>query len=156
MDLHPSLQPIAGLVGVWEGDGFGHYPTIQDFHYREELTFSDVGKPFLAYQQRTWSPDGKPMHTETGYLRVPSPDLAEFVLAQPTGHVELAEGRLSTNDGVELSLVSRLLGTATAKLVVSNVRRYALQDDRLDTSMDMEAVGQPMTRHLTSALFRKA
>lgn len=141
---------------MWEGEGFGQYPTIQDFHYREELTFSVTGKPFLVFQQRSWAPDGTPMHVETGYLRVPSPDLAELVLAQPTGHVELAEGRLSTDDGVALSLTSRLLGTATAKLVVSNVRRYALKGDQLDTSMDMESVGQPMTRHLTSNLFRKA
>ncbi len=156
MELHLTLQPVSGLIGVWEGEGFGQYPTIDDFHYREELTFSNIGKPFLTYQQRTWSPDGRPMHVETGYLRVPSADLAEFVLAQPTGHVELAEGSLTTDDGVTLSLLSRLLATATAKRVGSNLRRYEMRGDQLDTSMDMAAVGQPLTRHLTSTLFRKA
>src|SRR5699024_8755400 len=90
MSMHANLQPVAALVGTWRGPGNGHYPTITDFSYTEELTFTDVGKPFLAYLQRTWSPDGTPMHTESGFLRVPGPETVEMTLAQPTGQTELA------------------------------------------------------------------
>ena len=73
MALHPNLEPLADLIGSWAGDGHGEYPTINDFDYREEITFADVGKPFLVYTQRTWNAAGAPMHTETGYLRAPAP-----------------------------------------------------------------------------------
>src|SRR5690625_6455905 len=95
MALHPALAPVAALIGTWRGDGRGEYPTITPFTYTEELIFTDVDKPFLHYIQRTWSPTGEPMHTETGYLRVTAEQDVEFILAQPTGQTELAEGSLT-------------------------------------------------------------
>lgn len=60
MGLDPHL---ARLVGTWRGDGFGCYPTIADFTYTDEITFTDIGKPFLHFVQRTWI-KGEPRHTE--------------------------------------------------------------------------------------------
>lgn len=155
MSIEPSIQSVARLIGVWEGQGQGRYPTINDFEYREELTFSDIGKPFLHYVQRTWSPDGKPMHTETGYLRIKAP-VAEFVLALPTGQAELCEGTLAVDgEVVTLELTGRVLNSATAKQVTATRRRYVLDGDMLRTEFDMEAAGQPMSRHLDSVLYRK-
>lgn len=154
MALHPVLQPVAGLIGTWEGDGFGKYPTIQDFHYREELTFADIGKPFLHYAQRTWAPDGRPLHVETGYLRIPGDGRAEFIIAQPTGQTELAEGRLRVDDAVELHLEGRIQNSGSAKRVDATVRTYRLTGDTLSTTFDMAAVGQPIVRHLESSLRR--
>lgn len=145
---------MAGLIGTWEGDGFGRYPTIQDFSYREELTFTDIGKPFLHYAQRTWAPDGRPMHVETGYLRVPGDGRAEFVIAQPTGQTELAEGRLRVGDAVELHLEGRIQNSGSAKQVDATLRTYRLTGDALTTTFDMAAVGQPLIRHLESSLRR--
>ena|SRR5690625_3027469 len=153
--LAPALAPVAGLLGTWVGDGAGSYPTIEDFSYREELTFTDVGKPFLHYVQRTWSPSGAPMHTETGYLRLPGDGTAEFVLAQPTGQTELSEGVVTAEaDTLVLELRASLLNSATAKQVSSTHRRYELAGDRLVTTFGMAAVGQPMTHHLRSELTR--
>ncbi|MDJ1371856.1 hypothetical protein C7K25_10840, partial [Gulosibacter molinativorax] len=67
MATHPSLEPLAGLIGEWRGTGQGDYPTIPSFRYLEELSFHDIGTPFLVYTQRTWGQHGQPMHTETGY-----------------------------------------------------------------------------------------
>ncbi len=156
MSLHPNLEQLAGLVGSWAGQGHGEYPTISEFDYREEISFVDIGKPFLAYTQRTWAADDRPMHTETGYLRAPAAGRVEFVLAQPTGQTESGEGTLRAgDDGFEIELVADVTNTSTAKQVDSTVRRYRLSGDRLETSFDMAAVGQPMTRHLTSELTRQ-
>ena len=155
MDLHPALKPLAALVGTWEGSGAGEYPTIRSFDYIEELTFTNIGKPFLEYRQRTWGADNALMHVETGYLRLPAPDRVEFILALPTGQVELCEGRLTEADGeVRLHLEGRILNSSTAKQVDATSRSYALVGDALKTSFDMAAVAHPIQRHLTSDLTR--
>ncbi|WP_231445556.1 FABP family protein [Brevibacterium zhoupengii] len=153
MTLPPQLQP---LIGTWRGTGSGHYPTIEPFSYTEELVFRDVGKPFLVYQQRTSSPEGHPMHMETGFLRSPTPLSVEFVLAQPTGHTELAEGTLtSTEDGLVLELQSpQVLVAASAKSVQATARTYRLTNDQLSVDFSMAAVGATMTHHLHSDLAR--
>lgn len=38
--LHPNLEYIEVLVGVWKGIGEGSYPTMKNFDYSEELQFS--------------------------------------------------------------------------------------------------------------------
>lgn len=155
MSLAPNLARVSPLLGTWRGEGSGYYPTIDDFSYTEEVTFTDVGKPFLHYVQKTRGPSGAPMHTETGYLRVPGDGTAEFVLAQPTGQTELCEGTVHTDgDTVVLEFRSSLLNSATAKQVTSTHRRYEFVGDKVTTTFAMAAVGQPLTHHLRSQLRR--
>lgn len=158
--LHPSLGPVAFLLGTWQGDGRGEYPTIFDFAYTEQLTFGHAGRPFLTYAQRSWAPDGSPLHVETGYLRrVPGPladggegVAVEMVLSQPTGVVEVLTGHV--HDGsVELTSTTVAL-TPTAKSVTGTERRYRLDGALLRTDLEMAAVGEGMTHHLTSELAR--
>ena len=153
MALPPQLRP---LIGTWRGTGSGHYPTIDAFSYSEELTFRDVSKPFLVYQQRTWSPEGKPMHMETGFLRSPTATTVEFVLAQPTGHTELAEGPLTVSeDGLVLDLQSQQVLVATsAKCVQTTARTYRLTKNQLSVDFSMAAVGVALTHHLHSDLVK--
>ncbi|HLS25167.1 MAG TPA: FABP family protein [Beutenbergiaceae bacterium] len=155
MALHPALAPVAALIGTWRGDGRGEYPTITPFRYTEELIFTDVDKPFLHYIQRTWSPTGEPMHTETGYLRVTAEQDVEFILAQPTGQTELAEGSLTIRPaGLRIQTRARVLNAASAKRVEETIRSLDLIDEELETTFAMAAVGVPMTHHLRSVLHR--
>ncbi|HLS34575.1 MAG TPA: FABP family protein [Brevibacterium sp.] len=155
MAPHPSLAPVASLIGTWRGPGRGEYPTISPFEYTEEVTFADVGKPFLHYVQRTRSPANAPMHMETGFLRVTGEGVVEFVLAQPTGQTELAEGRLAAGgDGFSAELRSRVVNSGSAKQVEATVRGLELSGDTLVTTFAMAAVGVPMTHHLRSELRR--
>ncbi|MFN3599801.1 MAG: FABP family protein [Dietzia sp.] len=154
-DLAPNLAPVAALLGTWRGDGAGSYPTIEDFSYTDEVVFTAVGKPFLHYVQRSWSPDGSPMHTETGYLRIPAAGTAELILAQPMGQTELAEGTIAAEaDTLVLELEAQVVNSATAKNVAGTRRRYELSGDSLTTTFAMAAVGQPMTHHLRSDMRR--
>lgn len=153
--LHDAVTPLSFLLGRWAGEGEGSYPTIEPFGYGEEITVSHVGKPFLAYAQRTWRlDDGRPLHAETGYWRCASPIHVELVVAHPTGVVELSEGPLSATS---LVLSSRTVsGTASAKDVTALVRRITVGEDRLDYELDMAAVGLPLTNHLRAVLRRVA
>ncbi len=157
-DLHPGVAALAPLLGVWAGQGMGEYPTIAPFDYLEEVTFGHVGKPFLSYAQKTKAvDDGRPMHAETGFLRVPSPGRVELVLAHPTGITEIDEGTLTvTGDTIVMDLAATTIGrTASAKEVTALGRSIRVDGDELVYTVRMGAVGQPLQDHLTATLHRK-
>jgi hypothetical protein len=151
--LHPALEPVAGLLGVFEGTGHGDYPTIEAFDYAERVSFTHVGKPFLAYEQRTWQPaTGAPMHAERGYLRMVGDGRVELVLAHPTGIVEVQEGTLQA--GV-LELHSTVVdGSSSAKQVAGLRRRFTLDGDVLAYDLWMAYGEVPETHHLHAELHR--
>jgi hypothetical protein len=156
-ELHPDVAVLAPLLGTWEGRGSGEYPTIDDFDYVESITFAHVGKPFVSYVQRTKHPEsGLPMHTESGYLRVPAAGSIEIVMAQPTGLAEIYEGAVV---GGEVPLVidvhsSSIASTATAKEVSITERTISVSGDELRYTFRMAAVGEPLGHHLSATLHR--
>jgi hypothetical protein len=151
--VHPDVQPIAFLLGSWRGEGQGAYPTVQPFAYGEEVRFWQVGKPFLAYSQRTWATDdGRPLHAEMGYWR-PQPDgRLELTMAHPTGVTEIAEG---TVDGTTIEVASTVIGlTGSAKEVTRLERLISVDGDTMTYQLRMAAVGEPLALHLTAELKR--
>jgi uncharacterized protein YndB with AHSA1/START domain len=155
--LHEVLAPLRGLVGTFAGDGAGEYPTIEPFTYREQVTFGHVGKPFLAYTQRTAHPaTGSPMHAEAGYLRLVPDGRLELVLAHPTGITEVEEGSIEVEgDTVTLELATTHVGTtATAKDVRALRRTFTLSGDTLRYELAMAHADTPLTHHLAAVLHR--
>jgi hypothetical protein len=151
--LHSDLEPLVDLVGTWAGSGRGEYPTIESFDYEETVTFSHVGKPFLAYGQSTkHAADGRLLHGETGFWRMARPGWAEVVISHPTGIAEVAEGTVA---GSAVLLRSTAIArTSTSKDVTMVERDVTIDGDTLRYSVRMAAAGQPLAHHLAAELQR--
>ena len=156
--MHEVVKPFEFLVGTWQGQGHGFYPTIEDFSYSESVTFTAIpGKPFLRYEQKTLSPQGVPMHTELGFFRPQPGGHVEFVIAQPTGQTELLEGTATVHDDGSLTMVfgfSVVANTSSAKSVEQTIRHYVFNAQRteLHHEFEMAAVGEPLQQHLEAKL----
>lgn len=155
MDLHPDCEQLAFLLGVWRGAGQGSYPTIEAFGYNEEVVFGHVGKPFLAYSQKTkHAVTGAPLHAESGYVRAIGGERIEFVVVQPSGIVELHSG---TVEGRSLALeLDGVHTTPGAKSVTDVHRRIWVDEANSETALQYEvsmaAVGESLTHHLRATL----
>lgn len=155
---HPSIAHLTGLLGTWRGKGTGVYPTIETFDYFEEVTFGHVGKPFIAYTQKTRHAETDlPLHAESGYLRPVGESGVEFVVAQPTGIMELHEGTVRpAEDGLSVELSSTSIPrTATAVLVEHVDRVVTVEADTMTYRLDMAAVGLELQHHLSATLQRQ-
>jgi hypothetical protein len=151
--VHADLERLAYLLGTWRGEGHGEYPTIDAFHYGEEMVFEHVGDAFLLYSQRSWllDADRTPSHFERGFLR-PAGERVELTLAHPLGLTEVAEG---TCKGTEIDVRSTQMGrTSTGEAVTGIARRLRVDGDTLSYSLDMEMEGVPMTFHTAAELRR--
>jgi len=164
-ELPEELVPLSWLIGRWAGVGLGQYPTIDDFRFGQEISFTTDGRPFLAYASRSWllDDDGekvRPLATETGYWR-PRPDgVVEVTMAHPTGYAELWLGTVEVL-GVENAAINSARATITtdviaaspsAKKYTAGERLYGLVNGELMWTYDMAAVDQPLTNHLSARL----
>jgi len=158
LPLHPFCASVAFLLGEWRGEGHGGYPVMNPFAYREEMRVWHVGKPYLAFEQRTWQVDegglpGREVHGESGYLRCREDGGLELTVAMAPGHVELSTGSV---DGTRISLASLGVLDAPSAAPVSAVKRsWWLDGEVLRYDLEMSARDQPMTWHLSAEL-RKA
>uniref|UniRef100_A0A5F8GV21 THAP domain containing 4 n=1 Tax=Monodelphis domestica TaxID=13616 RepID=A0A5F8GV21_MONDO len=105
--MSPLIEPLSWMLGTWlsEPPGHGVYPSLQPFHYLEEVHISHVGQPMLNFSFNAFHPDTKkPMHRECGFIRLkPDSNKVAFVSAQNTGIVEMEEGEVN---GQELCITS--------------------------------------------------
>jgi hypothetical protein len=158
-ELPELVRPFADFLGTWRGEGVGGYPTLEggDFPYAEEIVIACYGKPLLSISSRSWGVDDeRPLSRQEGFWRPTSVTELEMVLTLAAGLVVVSYGRLvdgpaGSHVEFESDLVAR---TATAKEVTAEKRMYAVRGGKLMYAMDMAAMGQPMTPHLSAALDR--
>ena len=154
--LHPLCAPVAFLLGQWHGEGRGGYPGMTAFAYREEMRVWHTGKPYLAFEQRTWQTDsdkaGREIHGELGYLRCREDGGLELMVAMAPGHVEVSTGSVV---GTRITLASvGVIDAPSAASVSAVTRTWWLEDDVLRYDLEMSALDQPMTWHLAAELRR--
>ncbi|MDF5751770.1 FABP family protein [Spongiactinospora sp. TRM90649] len=158
-EMHADIEPIAFLLGRWEGAGVGGYPTMESIQFGQEVVFGHNGKPFLTYESRTWllNEEGervRPTAIETGFWRALPERQLEVVLSHPTGIVEIYLGEVVFNK-IELAtdVVAR---TSTAKEYAAGRRMYGLVNGNLMWVYEMAALGKPMQPHMSAELKKVA
>ena len=156
-DLHPDLVPLSWLLGRWQGNGHGDYPTIEKFEFGQEAVFAHDGRPFLHYFSRSWLVDSdgntiKDSALETGFLRARPGGEVELVLAHQSGFAEIWYGRV---DGGKLEITTDVVArTHSAKEHTAGHRLYGLVEGDLLYASDMAAMGQPLQSHAWARLQR--
>lgn len=151
--MHDAVAPLSLLLGSWRGSGHGEYPTIRSFDYLDAWEFTQANKPFIQFSEQTWNGDGHPLHVETGYLRCVGPGVVEIVGALPTGQSECGRGTVGLAP-LRIETEATAQNTESAKHVDRIVRRFEVDGDDLHYRMEMAAVGQGLTLHLTAHLRR--
>ncbi len=164
-ELPEAIVSISWLLGTWVGVGLGTYPTIEDFRFGQEVTFTNDGRPFLTYSSTSWilDEDGnriRPAASEYGFWR-PQPDNGlEVLLVHSTGHLETYHGTNevtgiadATITGARCELKTDIVARSeNAKEYDGGVRLYGLIEGDLGWAFDMSAVGEPLTNHLSARL----
>lgn len=162
--LHRLLAPFAAYVGTWRGVGRVEYPTIEPAWYGQQITLDHDGRPFLRYASRSWVlDDGRPLACESGFWRAVPPETGdpaawpsgtrlEVLLAHASGVTEVLVAA-PTAEGFEMAsdIVAR---TTSAKPVTATRRLYGVAEGTLVYVLEMAAMGQPMTPHLSARLLR--
>ncbi len=158
-NLPPQLARLAWLVGRWEGAGVYGYPTTDSGHFGQELVISHDGRPFLEMHSHTWllneaGEKVRPSATELGVWRVLDNGEVELLLTHPTGIIEMYVGRPDPDrPSIQLQTDS-VVRSPAAKEYTAGSRMYGLVDSELMWVMDMAAMGQEMTSHLSARLKR--
>ena len=168
MDLPEELLPLSWLLGQLVGVGTGQYPTIEDFRFGQELSFTCDGRPFIAMNSRSWILDAdgnreRPGAMESAYFR-PRPDNEfEALFIHPTGYTEVWHGKVTVSEIQEATITraslemntDSVMRTSSAKEYLGGQRLYGLAPDGdLAWTFDMAAVGEPLGNHLAAKLKR--
>ncbi len=159
-NLHPDCAPIAWLLGTWQGNGHGDYPTIDAFQFGQECIFTHDGRPFFHYLSRAWIVDDEGVKVrdaaiETGFIRSKSDGSLEWLLTHNTGFAEIWIGEAEIGTPRLEVTTDAVARTETAKEMTGGHRMYGMVGGDLMWAYDMAAAGQSLQPHLWGRLVRQ-
>ncbi|KAL0133115.1 hypothetical protein PUN28_000707 [Cardiocondyla obscurior] len=155
--LHKTLAPLAWLEGTWqtESQGNGKYPTIKDFSYYDEISFISLGQPMFNYTAQSFSNSDlkKPMHRETGFLRVNSEmNQVTLICAHNFGLTTIECGEITDKTiTLESTDITRMKEVKEKKtpLVTQTHRQFTFDGNYLEHVFYMATSNTPvLTEHL--------
>ncbi len=156
-NLHPDCGPVAWMLGTWQGNGHGDYPSIEKYEFGQELIFTHDGRPFLHYFSRSWvvDADGAKVREdalEAGFLRCRPGGAVELVLTHETGYAEIYYGQAG---GGKLDLTTDAVArTGTADEYTAGKRLYGYVEGDLLYAYDVAARGEGLQPRLWARLKR--
>ncbi len=155
--LHPRLNPLAWMIGRWEGRGKGQYPGTDDFDFGQQIDFAQNGKDYLHYLSQTFEVDDqgqavRPLNMETGFWRPQTDGGLEVVMCHPAGYAEVWYGTV-TGAKIELA-TDAVVRTSSAAEYTAGQRLYGLVEGDLLWTFDKAAAGHPLQNNLWARLRR--
>ncbi|MDT4941054.1 MAG: hypothetical protein QOJ34_1143 [Pseudonocardiales bacterium] len=157
--IHDALLALLPLVGLWRGTGRGVVATTgAEFAFGQQVAIVHDGRPFLAYESRSWLVDDagttiRQAWRENGFWRPGAgPDDIELVIASNTGQALVLAG-IAGDAEWELSTLSAA-GTPSAVPVDGERRLYAVREEALVYATELAPAGQPFAPHLNGRLAR--
>jgi hypothetical protein len=157
--LSDALLALLPLLGHWRGTGHGVVAeTGAEFSYAQQVSFVHDGRPFLAYESRSWLIDGagaviRSAWRESGFWRPGrGRDDVEVVLASNTGQALVLAGTAG-DEQWDLSTVSAE-HAATGVDVDGERRLYAVRGNELVYATELAPGGRPFAPHLNASLAR--
>jgi nitrobindin-like protein len=155
-----ALLALLPLIGRWRGEGAGVVArTGAEFRYGQLITVTHDGRPFLAYEARSWllAEDGSVLRQawrESGFWRPGAgPDDVELVLTSNTGQALVFAGTAG-DQRFELATVSAR-HAPTAKDVDGERRLYAVRGTQLLYATELAPGGAEYAPHLNATLERQ-
>lgn len=157
--LHDALLALLPLVGSWRGAGNGVVASSgHEFRFGQEASFVHDGRPFLAYESRSWllDDDGSVLRQawrESGFWRPGTgADDIEVVLASNTGQSLLYTG---TAGHLRWEIDTASAVPAPTAVTVDGERRlYAIVGRELVYATELAPARQPYSAHLNARLAR--
>lgn len=157
--LSDALLAVLPLVGEWAGRGIGAVAsTGGGFAFRQQVTFAHDGRPFLAYESRSWlidedNNDIRPAFRESGFWRPGAgPDDLEVVTVSITGLTQLFVGTAG-DQRWEITTTS-IVSAPTARHVAGERRLYAISGDTLAYATELALTADDYAPHLNATLER--
>jgi hypothetical protein len=157
--LHDRLLALLPLVGEWVGEGIGVVASSgEEFRFGQRLSFAHDGRPFLAYESRSWLLDSdgaviRPAMRESGFWRPGSGENdLEVQLVNSAGLSEMLTG-LAGDVRWELT-TDVVVPTPTARQVAGERRLYGLRGESLAYATELALPGADFGPHLNAALRR--
>ncbi|XP_029679691.1 THAP domain-containing protein 4-like [Formica exsecta] len=154
LPLPKALEPLAWLEGTWRTDNYGNgkYPTIENFKYYEEISFTYIGQPMFNYTARSYSisESKRPMAQSTGFLKVnPETNKIFLILAHNFGLTTIEEGEV-INNTINLNSTDILRMKGAKPPQVTQIRReFKLDGNCLEHVFYMATSNTPvLTEHL--------
>lgn len=161
--LHDALLSLLPLIGTWAGTGVGLVASSgEQFSFRQLASFAHDGRPFVAYESRSWLTDAagndiRPALRETGFWRPGAgPDDIEVLTVAITGVLQLFAGVVG-NLRWELATTA-VASTPTAREVAGERRLYAVSGDTLAYATELALPGEAEPEyapHLNATLYRQ-
>lgn len=157
--IHDALLALLPLVGVWHGGGTGVVASSgEQFTYGQRITVSHDGRPFLAYESRSWllDADGSVIRQawrENGFWRAgPGQDDIELTVAANTGQALIFAG-VAGDQRWDIATISAQ-HTPSAVGVDGERRLYALRGEELVYVTELAPAGGEFAPHLNGRLTR--
>ncbi|HEY4196527.1 MAG TPA: heme-binding beta-barrel domain-containing protein [Mucilaginibacter sp.] len=143
------------LPGIWRGEGFAKFPSIEPTGYTEVIAFTtDTDKQVIHYAQKAWykndTPDNSKMvFWDTGFIIVNKQGNIQWISAQSGGRTEVYA--LFTVSGNNYVFDSEQIGNDPK--TIRSQRVFTITNEKIDYQLNMSThQSATFQNHLAASL----